>query len=49
MPKKYLEFTKLAKLMETKGIIFLKIKSRWILILTLPKKMMVEDKILLVN
>jgi hypothetical protein len=38
MPKKYLEFKKLVKLMEIKGINFLKIKSRWILILTLPKK-----------
>jgi hypothetical protein len=47
--KKYLEFKKPTKLIETKGIIFLKIKSRWILIFTLPKKVMVEYKILLVN
>jgi hypothetical protein len=49
MPKKYLELTKLAKLMETKGIKLFKIKSMWILILTLPKQVMVEYKILLMN
>lgn len=49
-PKRHLEFTKLAKSMATKGnkIIWI-VKLRWILMLNLAKKSMVEYKTFLVK
>ncbi len=49
-PKRHLEFTKLAKNMATKGnkIIWI-VKLRWILMLNLAKKIMVEYKTFLVK
>jgi uncharacterized membrane protein len=49
-PKRHLEFTKLAKLMETKGAKILKnVKTCWIFILLFVRHVMVEYKTLLIK
>ncbi len=49
-PKRHLEFIKITELMATKGNkILWNVKTRWILMLSLAKKIMVEYKTLLVK
>ncbi len=49
-PKRHLEFTKLEELMQIKGNkIFRNVKTRWISMLNLAKKVMAEYKTLLVK
>jgi hypothetical protein len=46
-PKKHLEFTKLVEMLETKGSkIFLNVKTRWISMLSLAKRLKIEYKTL---